>query len=243
MTVSTKRRLPHLREGAGLLRRRAFGYEGRIASRYGVPAAGNDVLSTFLVIANGAKQSRCSIPHLQNQPERTTGPCPKNHEGKRHKTTERNGTTLLELIAVMAIICTVLAMAAPSLRGFFASRRTHNTAALMLTAMKTCRSRAISEGRIYRFHLDPDKETFWITAQNQGVPEEFGRAHTLPDGIGASWQDLPGGLPEYIQFYPDGRGDVARIRLNGKKGEVIELRCPSATEFYAIRAPEAEGNL
>jgi hypothetical protein len=111
----------------------------------------------------------------------------------------------------------------------------------MLTAMKTCRSKAISEGRVYRFHLDPRKRTFWITTQNQDVAQKLGRAFRLPDGIDANWQDHAAGLPEYVQFYPDGRGDVAKIRLTGKEGEVVELRCPSATEFYVIRTPETEG--
>jgi Tfp pilus assembly protein FimT len=56
--------------------------------------------------------------------------------------------TLLELILVMVILSTVLAMAAPSLRGFFASRRTQDTAAQILALTQLARSQAICEGII-----------------------------------------------------------------------------------------------
>jgi Tfp pilus assembly protein FimT len=154
--------------------------------------------------------------------------------------------TLLELILVMAIICTVLAMAAPSLRGFFASRRTHNAAARMLALMKACRSRAISEGRIYRFNLDAEEGVFWMSVRQEGVfrelPSEFGRRFDLPEATTASREDLAPGSPAHVQFHPDGRADRVLIRLTGQGGEVVELTCPSATEFYEIRSPLAEGN-
>lgn len=163
------------------------------------------------------------------------------------RTDDRRGTTLLELIVVMAIICTLLAMAAPSLRGFFASRRTHNAAAQMLAVMKTCRSRAISEGRLYRFNLDAHEGVFWMTVREEGVfhelQSEFGRRFHLPEGTKANWEDAAAGSPEHVQFYPDGAADRRRIRLTGREGEVVELRCPSATEFYEIRSPHPEGNV
>ena len=56
------------------------------------------------------------------------------------------GFTLLELILVMVILSTVLAMAAPSLSGFFGSRQTHDTAAQILALTQLARSQAISEG-------------------------------------------------------------------------------------------------
>lgn len=154
--------------------------------------------------------------------------------------------TLLELILVMAIICTVLAMAAPSLRGFFASRRTHNAAVQMLALMKACRSRAISEGRLYRFNLDAGEGVFWMTVREAGVfrelPSEFGRKFDLPEGTEAQWEDSAGATTGHVQFYADGRADRARIRLTGKGGEVVELSCPSASEFYEIRSRQAEEN-
>ncbi|MBM4024858.1 MAG: prepilin-type N-terminal cleavage/methylation domain-containing protein, partial [Planctomycetes bacterium] len=60
------------------------------------------------------------------------------------------GMTLLELILVLIILSTVLALAAPSLRGFFASRRIDGAAAQILALTQWARSQAVSEGIVYR---------------------------------------------------------------------------------------------
>ena len=56
------------------------------------------------------------------------------------------GMTLLELILVMLILSTVLAMAAPSLRGFFTSRRIDDAAAQILALTQFARSQADQRG-------------------------------------------------------------------------------------------------
>ncbi|MHC4330298.1 MAG: pilus assembly FimT family protein, partial [Planctomycetota bacterium] len=94
------------------------------------------------------------------------------------------GFTLLELILVMVILSTVLAMAAPSLRGFFASRQTHDTAAQILALTQLARSQAISGGVVYRLNFDTRQRTYWLTAQQAGAFEELrmglGQVFTLP---------------------------------------------------------------
>ena len=77
----------------------------------------------------------------------------------------KGGFTLLELILVMVILSTVLAMAAPSLRGFFGSRKTNDTASQILSLTQFARSQAISEGIIYRLNFDTRERTYWLTAQ------------------------------------------------------------------------------
>ena len=160
----------------------------------------------------------------------------------------KRGATLLELIFVMAIICTVLAMAAPSLRGFFASRRTSDAASQMLALMKLARSRAIAEGRVYRFNLDTEAGTYWLTAREGGVfvdlQTETGREFALPQDTVAQWNgEMERDEFDYIQFYPDGSADLASIRLIGRQGEVLDLCCPSASEFFEIKNPYQNGKL
>ena len=96
---------------------------------------------------------------------------------------------------MMVIICTVLAMAAPSLRGFFASRRTADAAAQIVALTRLARSRAVAEGRIYRLNLDVAGETYWLTVQQGGVfnnlRSEFGRFFSLPEGTLVSWELAP----------------------------------------------------
>jgi len=159
----------------------------------------------------------------------------------------RSGFTLLELVLVMLIMCTVLAMAAPSLRGFFSSRRTSDAASQIVALTQLARSQAVSEGRVYRLNLDTEEGTYWLTVQQGGaferIASEFGRMFSLPDGTTAVWQsptlsDTWG----YVQFHPDGTTDPVSIRLNGPQGESVDIACQSATEFFEVlTGPEVTG--
>ena len=92
----------------------------------------------------------------------------------------------------MVIICTVLAMAAPSLGGFFGSRQTADAAAQIVALTQLARSQAVAEGRIYRLNLDVEGGTYWLTVQQGGTFErlgsEFGRIFSLPQGTLVSWE-------------------------------------------------------
>ena len=168
--------------------------------------------------------------------------------GRNRCTSGVRGATLLELIFVMVIICSVLAMAAPSLRGFFGSRKTSNAAWQMLALMKKAHSQAIAEGRVYRFNLDIHEGTYWLTAEEGGVFEhlysEFGRVFTLPEGTVACWvDDSRDDACEYIDFYPNATTEPTTVRLIDRRGKVVDLECPSATEFFRIRSPDEDGDL
>jgi len=156
--------------------------------------------------------------------------------------------TLLELVLVMVIICTVLAMAAPSLRGFFASRQTADAAAQIVALTRLARSRAVAEGRPYRLNFDPQAGTYWLTAQEGGTFQrprcEFGRVFSLPEGTVVSWEEPhDAACCAYIQFYPSGRTEANTIRLTGRQGEVVEITCPSPTELYRVVVPAQRSGL
>ena len=142
----------------------------------------------------------------------------------------------------MVIMCTVLAMAAPSLRGFFASRQTTDAAARIVALTRLARSQAVSEGRVYRLNLDADAGTYWLTAQEGGaftsLGSEFGRTFLLPEGTIVSREtDVDEAPQEHIQFYPSGRTDAAAIRLVGRQGEVVDIVCQSPTELFRVIVP------
>lgn len=157
------------------------------------------------------------------------------------------GFTLLELILVMVIISTLLAIASPSLQGFFASRRTHDAASNILSLIKLARTQAITEGRIYRLNLDPDKGSYWLTALEEGIfnelHTEFGRVFLLPDDTSIelekeSSNDL---ITKYIQFYPEGWAQPGLIKLTDRRGDVIEIMSSSPLERYRVIIPEENG--
>jgi prepilin-type N-terminal cleavage/methylation domain-containing protein len=149
------------------------------------------------------------------------------------------GFTLLELILVMVILSTTLAMAAPSLRGFFASRQTHDTAAQILAMTQLARSQAISEGVAYRLNFDTRQRTYWLTAQQSGTFEKlltgFGQIFTLPKDMimeleGIDEQDSQ----MFLVFTPQGTVTAGTVRLIDRRGRALEVTCPTVTESFSI---------
>ena len=149
------------------------------------------------------------------------------------------GFTLLELILVMVILSTVLAMAAPSLRGFFASRQTQDAAAQLLTLTQLARSQAVCEGTGYRLNLDAEEGQYWLTSWRSGTFEklktEFGQVFTLPkdtvmqlDGIERDGDET------FVSFAPQGTSSAARIRLVDRRGQIVDVMCRAATESFSI---------
>ena len=145
----------------------------------------------------------------------------------------------------MVIICTVLAMAAPSLRGFFGSRRTADAAAQIVALTQLARTQAATEGTVYRLNLDPSKGTYWLTRAEQGSFEElrseFGRVFSLPEGTVLEWEAQPGDPPrDHIEFHPNGRTEAAALTLTGRRGEVFWVICQSPAERFRVVAPSEE---
>ena len=158
------------------------------------------------------------------------------------------GFTLLELILVMVIISTLLAVASPSLRGFFASRKIHDAASNILSLMKLARSQAISEGRIYRLNLDPGNSSYWLTAVEKGVynnlNDEMGRVFLLPDDTSLKFEKEinDNSHEQYIDFYPEGRVQPGAVILTDRRGDIIEIMSSSPLERYHIVIQEETEN-
>jgi len=158
------------------------------------------------------------------------------------------GFTLLELILVMVIISTILAMAAPSLRGFFSSRKAHDAAANILSLIRFARSQAITEGHTYRLNFDSVKGVYWLTSDAEGAFDklsiEFGREFDLPEdtAITIEKDDDKGKETKYdkedqetyIAFFSQGMAETGTITLTDRSGEEIKITSPSPAEPYRI---------
>jgi hypothetical protein len=136
----------------------------------------------------------------------------------------------------------LLGLAAPSLRRFFASRKTADAAAQMLALTQYAGSRAAAQGVVYRLNIDPQTCTYWLTVQQNGVFVdlccEFGRRFQLPEGTAVHAQSPSDGAPLlYIDFYPSGRTEEALIELQDRQGELYRLVCESATEAFHVVSP------
>lgn len=149
----------------------------------------------------------------------------------------------------MVIISTVLAMASPSLRGFFSSRKIHDAAGNILSLMRYARTQAISEGRTYRLNFDSDKGVYWLTSNAEGtfdeLDNEFGREFLLPEDTTVEIEkenDKKNSKTSetYISFYPQGMTEIGTITLTDRSGDVIEITSPSPAETFRIVDPDEE---
>ncbi len=130
------------------------------------------------------------------------------------------GFTLIELLLLMVIIAIVAAIAAPTLSGFGRGRRLENATNQLMAVARWARTRAISDGLVYRLNFDMNAREYWLSVQlDDGsglfgdVQEEFGRHFTLSDdiNIAANIQMQPDGM--YVEFQPNGRCDPVTIQL------------------------------
>jgi Tfp pilus assembly protein FimT len=158
----------------------------------------------------------------------------------------------MELILVMVVIAVVLGLAAPSLKGFFASRQTSYTAQTMLALTRHARSQAMAQGNICRLNIDTAAKTYWLTTQKVGkfvtLDTEMGRQFNLPEGATVTVQTpedptvqhSDAKTPDvlYVQFYPNGRCDVATIEVTGRQGDVYQIASTAPTETFRITAPK-----
>ena len=157
----------------------------------------------------------------------------------RRATSRRAAFTLLELIAIMAILCVLVALASPAIREFGRGRGGVDCAAQIVALTRWARTQAVTEGAVYRLNFDANTRSYWVTVERYGYFEtpgqEFGRVFTAPDSVERleCTAEL-GAEGQYVQFWPTGRTDAATIRLTDSRGEVTQIVCPSATELFHV---------
>jgi type II secretion system protein H len=161
----------------------------------------------------------------------------------------RRAFTLLELIMVMVVICTVLAIAAPNMRGFWAGMRHRDSANEVCALTQYARSQAISDGTTYRLNIDPNGKQFSLTmldpssstanAQNAFVPvtTSLGQNFQTADGVQVSLTRDDGAPGDHVDFFPDGRTEPATMHVTQGEKYDIQIVCLSPTERFRIVRP------
>lgn len=149
------------------------------------------------------------------------------------------GFTLLELILVMIILCTVLAMAAPSLGGFFSSRRMYDMAEQIQVLIRGARIQAVSEARCYRLEFDLTRREYRLTVQNETgyVPLEksFGMRYPIPADIELQFENIDRVEGKYVlPFDLQGHSRQCRIRMRDGKNNRIDLVCLGPIENFEL---------
>jgi len=158
---------------------------------------------------------------------------------RRKYPVEVKAFTLLELILVMIVLCTVLAMAAASLRGFFSSRQLNDITEQILAMTRYAKVQAVFESRYYRINFDPYKRFYWISSrresQYQRLDNNFGNLYPIPSDIDISFDNVSydNGI-YYFEFSPEGYSKQAGVRLKDNQDTIREVVCYSPSENYEI---------
>src|SRR5262245_1467079 len=154
-----------------------------------------------------------------------------------------SGFTLLELILVMVIACTAIALAAPSLSGWRRGATVRNAAEEFIRLTHMARTQAVANAQVYRIEIDTSKCDFWLTVQ-QGtgiVPlaDSLARSRVVIEGGKVEISKIASGTSattaaQSIEFYPTGRVEPARVRITGEAGYVQEIECTSPAEGFHL---------
>jgi prepilin-type N-terminal cleavage/methylation domain-containing protein len=148
------------------------------------------------------------------------------------------GFTLLELVLVMVILTTVVAVVMPNLRGFWAAQRVQNAATEVLTLTRYARTQAVADGLIYRLNIDATSgKVCTLTMQNGTSFVKLGtgldRGVLMPDETHLELT-RPDGDRSHIDFFPDGRTEPAVLKVVDPLGEGIVIACLAPAEMFRI---------
>jgi prepilin-type N-terminal cleavage/methylation domain-containing protein len=163
--------------------------------------------------------------------------------------TRRPGFTLLEVTLVMAVIVLMAAMAWPSIEAMYGDVKLTAGADLVRARWADARTRAIEDGRAYRFatqpdgkfRVAPDADDFW--GGGSGTSNDPGNGNdtpplvvedALPAGIGfADESNGPadtsdsGPWTTVLKFLPDGTASadkVITLHADGYRSVLLKVR-------------------
>jgi len=174
----------------------------------------------------------------------------------------QHGFTLLELTLVMVIACIVLAVAAPSLRGWSRESALRNAADDLVAVTRLARAEAITKCKTYRlcvpaeggYYLKVLEGTVFLPVSSDfGIPAELGqglRIELAKDvvtptesrvGLGQSRMGYGRGQAGTdqteqmcIDFFPNGRTEPAMLRVVSEQAGTIQIACASPAEPFEI---------
>jgi Tfp pilus assembly protein FimT len=152
--------------------------------------------------------------------------------------------TLIELIVVMTMLATVVAVAAPTLSRFFAGRVLENEARRMLALTRYARSEAISRSVLMELWIEPESGTYGLSPQagyefDDRKPVEFILADGLVFDVDDESLDAQGEAK--ILFWPDGSIDgesVEYVRILEDEESAIEIAQADYGLGYVIQSAE-----
>lgn len=155
------------------------------------------------------------------------------------------GFTLIELILVLAIMAILVALAAPSMRGWSKGAKLRDATDQLLAVTQAARTDAINTASISLLEVNNSGLSYRIVkidAQglSQPLAGEFGQTVTVNDHLRIGLQRLDG-VDGPILFYPDGRVTPAVISVSADWGEVVDVTSPTPASLFRVQTAAAGG--
>ena len=171
-----------------------------------------------------------------------------------HENTKRipnnGGFTLMELIVVVIILAMMTAGVTPMFRDSLRSLKRHRVVDEFVAVMQHAHERAILDGVPYRFYVNEDDDTYWVTRfekrneKGEDVYEPFenlGRPKSITEFVDIRRvtarleRDDDG---KFIVFYPTGSSDEARIGLYRREGKPVIIKTKQRAGQFEITDQE-----
>jgi type II secretion system protein H len=131
--------------------------------------------------------------------------------------------TLVELILVMAILATIMALALPSLSRSFRERNLGGEATRLLALTEYARDEAVSQGEPMVVWIDAKNAQFGVEVKTGYIGDSTrSKAYTLNSDIhfdAVKGDTIQGGGVRFAEFEPDGTADptsIASARLTDR---------------------------
>lgn len=161
-----------------------------------------------------------------------------------HRDRGQASFTLIELVLVMVVICTALAIASPSLRGWRAASKMRDAGDQFFAITRHARAQAIANSQIWRLTIDANSGSYQLSLQDSrqfvSPGTEFGQVFTVPDGCRLTVSDPGGKAMQTIDFYPDGQTQPGTVRIAYEQiNDAVEISCPSPVESYDLVARQS----
>ncbi len=144
---------------------------------------------------------------------------------RRVRANKVSGFTLLELIAVAAILVVIITLAVPLFRKTFTGLQLRNFVSDCVSFCRYAQAEAIIKRNTQRIAFDPEKKYMKIQSMDGETQWQTAKLKRIPASISVELQGLEGD----VKFYPDGTAD---------KG-LIKIGIPS--KYYAISIEPATG--
>ena len=150
----------------------------------------------------------------------------------------RRGFTLIEMILVLLLIAVVAGIVTPNLRNFSAGAKLRDSADQFLALTRLARVQAISTGQVHRVTLDTAGNRCVVAAEQGQELKEISAgmdgSFIIPDGVQIQMNDPQRTPKNYVQFFPNGRTQAAKVRFSMTNSNAyIEVECVAPAEGFA----------